>query len=234
MEVIYNLTKDYTTLKENELITETSTEEEYRVNLTTFPVLTEYGICYMTNSKFTVHLNAHDMIHGLYRPNHTVAEKYLIVQSAFFDEDVGFISRNIPTSINVHLHGFGEVMNPVKSQGFQKNIRKTFSLGSIELVSEKGLKEGSLIRQRNCRYPEENYLEYYPVYTETLCLQECRLNLVHKLCGCIPHFYPRNLKKKNSNKRICHYKELKDCLEYNGRIGEFVLEVLFTLIIKVS
>lgn len=221
MNVIYSLTKDYLTLREKPLITEISANEGNRVLLKMVPVLTEYGICYMTNSQFSIHLNAFDMIHGIYQPNFSLTEEEIMVKSTFFDDDVGVNTRNMPYSVNVHVHGFGEVMNPVKSHGYQSNVTKTFSFGSFELVSEKGLKDGSSVRQRNCRYPDENYLEYYPVYTETLCLQECRLNLVHRLCNCIPHFYPKNLKYENSNKRICHYKELQSCLKDAGRVGGF-------------
>ncbi|KAL5280679.1 hypothetical protein ACFFRR_004600 [Megaselia abdita] len=222
MELIFNLTKDYTTLKETPINTETSKEQYSVEKLRTVPILTEHGICYMTNSMFTIHLNAFDMIHGIYKPNYSIEEKNVLVKSAFFDDDVGFLSSNMPGSVNVHIHGFGEVMNPVKSHGFQSQITKTYSFGSIELVSENGLKEGSSVRQRNCRYPQENNLEYYPVYTETLCLQECRLKLVHRLCDCIPHFYPKSLKKDGLKRKICSYNELKDCFKDPGRVDYVV------------
>lgn len=223
MQVIYNLTTDYTKLKKDPLVTMTAIKQGFDVNLTTVPVLTEYGICYMTNNMFTKHLNAHDMIHGIYKPNLSIPDHLLTTSSAFFDDDAGYIAQNIPSSINSYIHGFGEVMNPTKSHGFQNNVTNTFFMGSIELVSEKGLKEGSSVRQRNCRYPEESNLEYYPVYTETLCQQECRLNLVNSLCNCIPHFYPKSLRNTDSNKRICHYNELKACLKDRRRVGEHIL-----------
>lgn len=221
MEVIFNLTKDHTAVKENPMFTQASKDDGFHDKLRTVQVLTEYGICYMTNSLFTMHLNAIDQIRGIYNPNLTVPERNLNLKSSFFDDDVGFLSNFLPIAVNVHIHGFGEVMNPVKSHGFQRRITKSYFLGSIELISEKGLKEGTSIRQRNCRYPEENNLEYYPVYTETLCLQECRLNLVHRLCGCIPHFYPKSLTNKASNKKICSYNDLKSCFSNTSMIGEF-------------
>lgn len=46
------------------------------------------------------------------------------------------------------------------------------------------------VRQRHCRFNDESNLTHYRTYTQGLCFQECRLNLVYKLCHCIPHFYP--------------------------------------------
>lgn len=50
------------------------------------------------------------------------------------------------------------------------------------------------ISQRQCRFNSESNLTHYPIYTRGLCLQECRLNMVYKQCGCIPHFYPNRSK----------------------------------------
>lgn len=46
------------------------------------------------------------------------------------------------------------------------------------------------VRQRHCRFVTESNLTHFKIYSRGLCMQECRLNLVYRLCGCIPHFYP--------------------------------------------
>lgn len=56
---------------------------------------------------------------------------------------------------------------------------------------------GASVDQRKCRFQHESNLTHFPVYTRNICIQECRLNLVYKLCKCIPHFYPNRSKFKN-------------------------------------
>lgn len=73
------------------------------------------------------------------------------------------------------------------------------------------------ISQRGCRYRYENNLDNYPVFTKGMCQQECRLNLVHKLCGCVPHFYPN---RGANRKVVCHYRQLMTCVaNYSGNWG---------------
>lgn len=53
------------------------------------------------------------------------------------------------------------------------------------------------IAQRRCRFKSESNLTHFPIYTRGLFMQECRLELVYELCGCIPHFYPNRSKLFN-------------------------------------
>ncbi|XP_031616801.1 uncharacterized protein LOC116336800 [Contarinia nasturtii] len=64
------------------------------------------------------------------------------------------------------------------------------------------------IAQRHCRFNSESNLTHYTIYTEQLCVQECRLELVYSLCGCIPHFYPNRLLNP---KPVCSWKILIPC-----------------------
>lgn len=96
------------------------------------------------------------------------------------------------------------------------------------------------MERRHCRFNSESNLTHYQIYTRGLCLQECRLNLVHKLCHCIPHFYPNRsmiatilayamthiililLFSVHKPKRVCHYQELIDCVaKYTHFLIEF-------------
>lgn len=58
-----------------------------------------------------------------------------------------------------------------------------------EIVADHKLILTSIL-QRRCRFNSETNLKHFQIYTEQLCIQECRLELVYKHCGCIPHFYP--------------------------------------------
>lgn len=59
------------------------------------------------------------------------------------------------------------------------------------------------VSQRHCRFNSESNLTHFSIYTRGLCLQECRLKLVYKLCGCIPHFYPNQSKLFNLIRLMC-------------------------------
>jgi len=43
-------------------------------------------------------------------------------------------------------------------------------------------------RQRECVFESEKKLNYFPVYSETNCIQECRIDLTAYYCNC-SHFY---------------------------------------------
>lgn len=70
------------------------------------------------------------------------------------------------------------------------------------------------IGQRGCRFRDESDLLHFPVYTKGLCQQQCRLDMVQRLCGCIPHFYPNRIENP---KTVCDYKQLMNCVaNYSG------------------
>lgn len=54
--------------------------------------------------------------------------------------------------------------------------------------------------QRKCRkFDEAEDLRHSPVYTQTLCMIECRMRLCMKYCGCLPYYY-----RVKSNEKICN------------------------------
>lgn len=65
-----------------------------------------------------------------------------------------------------------------------------FRAYSVEVLASEDFQKSTTIAQRGCRFLSESNLTYFDVYTKGLCLQECRINLAYKFCGCIPHFYP--------------------------------------------
>ncbi|XP_026741058.1 uncharacterized protein LOC113503361 isoform X2 [Trichoplusia ni] len=68
---------------------------------------------------------------------------------------------------------------------------------------------------RKCRqgFYYETTSKRYSIYSYNRCLLECRINMILKLCGCIPHFY-----KPLDSERICSLAELECVFEYKREI----------------
>lgn len=45
---------------------------------------------------------------------------------------------------------------------------------------------------RKCYFADEHKLGYFQKYTQFNCLAECRAEMAHRLCGCVPYFLPNN------------------------------------------
>ncbi|XP_041980659.1 pickpocket protein 11-like isoform X2 [Aricia agestis] len=69
------------------------------------------------------------------------------------------------------------------------------------------------LRIRKCRFTTEPRGNRYPVYSYNHCILECRINMIKKLCGCVPHFY-----KPLSHERVCYVQELLCVLKYRREI----------------
>ena len=46
------------------------------------------------------------------------------------------------------------------------------------------------ISKRSCRFHDENYVDFYPVYSTSACLINCRKKLQLKLCNCTSYLMP--------------------------------------------
>jgi amiloride-sensitive sodium channel len=46
------------------------------------------------------------------------------------------------------------------------------------------------IAKRSCRFYDENYMDFYPVYSNSACLVNCRKKLQLKLCNCTSYLMP--------------------------------------------
>lgn len=44
------------------------------------------------------------------------------------------------------------------------------------------------IQQRNCRFPNENNLKVYDVYSNSACIVNCRAEAQLRICNCTPHY----------------------------------------------
>ncbi|KAK3911908.1 Sodium channel protein Nach [Frankliniella fusca] len=74
------------------------------------------------------------------------------------------------------------------------------------------------IRQRRCVFEDEIALVTDTKYTYSACMRQCRMELAHALCGCLPPFYPlptRKVKGYKTRFRYCTLKEL-GCIVKNA------------------
>lgn len=112
MELIYNLSFDYTQLQ----------EEPYRLqsffdleNIQIRQVLTEYGLCYLTNSYLSLKYSAHYSIFAEFPserkfPQPNVDEGYIsVLQGSYFDKNVIYNFIGFKNAIDVNI--FNNLLN---------------------------------------------------------------------------------------------------------------------------
>ncbi|XP_049548324.1 sodium channel protein Nach [Anopheles darlingi] len=219
MKVIYNLTRDLSQLDDPELRVRTQSNLEF---LRTYQTLTEYGICYTTNSFISSNLTASLLLEGRAKPLDHFYSTRVVRDVRFgnlFDGDITYSFIGFEPPISIFYHSPYETLNIANFQPLT-NEAQEFETFSFELVSNNEFREHTTISQRGCRFIDESNLTHYSIYTKGLCQQECRINLAFKLCGCIPHFYPNP--PGSYEKTVCHYKQLMKCLpRYQKLLLEF-------------
>jgi acid-sensing ion channel, other len=192
MRLIYNLTEDLTRKTGNiELKIRNVNNLEF---IRATQVLTEYGICYTSNSLLAINMSTALLMDQQILPDDPFYKKYTLHDIRFgnlFDGDMTYSFIGFVSPITVFLHSPYEAMNIARSIGYT-NEAYEFEAYSVEIITTKDFREDTFIQQRGCRFHSESNLTHYKVYSKNLCLSECRLNLVLKHCGCMPHFYPVN------------------------------------------
>ncbi|XP_017078185.1 uncharacterized protein LOC108112606 [Drosophila eugracilis] len=149
------------------------------------PVITEDGLC-QTNSQLNRYGNPYGKIENM-------NVKALIECGVFTDCFMtGKPFNSINTHLNVYLHDVNEFMLPddLKTIFYDAKILSSFT---FELLVNPIL-SGNDVRNlplayRKCRYKDENNLEYYSPYYQSLCRLECRIKWALSLCNCKPFFY---------------------------------------------
>ncbi|XP_073821256.1 pickpocket 10 [Musca autumnalis] len=208
MELIYNLTVDHTLNPVDKLRIRCIDNDEY---IHSRQVLTEYGLCYLTNNNIDDRYSSKYLLFGEmpeyseYEIKHNVRR---IQMGSYPDKYIDFNFIGFQSPIDVYAHSSYEVMKVDNNYGYTtENLY--YEPFSPEITTDHNFETEASVRQRNCRFSHESNLTHFPVYTKNICLQECRLNLVYKVCKCIPHFYPNRLRKP---KPVCDYKTLRECM----------------------
>uniref|UniRef100_A0A8W7P7G8 Uncharacterized protein n=2 Tax=gambiae species complex TaxID=44542 RepID=A0A8W7P7G8_ANOCL len=223
MKIIYNLTRDLTRLDDTELRVRTQSNLEF---LRTHQTLTEYGICYTTNSFISSNLTASLLLTGRELPLddfYSTRTVHNVRYGNLFDGDITYSFIGFEPPITIFYHSPYETLNIAKYQPLTNEAHE-YETFSIEIVTTKDFKEDTTISQRGCRFHYESNLTHYSIYTKGICLQECRIQLAYKLCGCIPHFYPNP--EGPRAKKVCHYKQLIKCFpRYQKLFLEFKQDI---------
>ncbi|XP_020807174.1 sodium channel protein Nach [Drosophila serrata] len=219
MELIYNLTYDST----YEPIEKQRTRSiDGQVNIHVRQVLTEYGLCYLGNSRLGEEYSSRYLIFGKYpEPNkYESTRKLLQYQSgSYFEKDVGFTLLSYSSeAIDSFIHSAFEVMKVDTNFGYTTE-GVVYDPVSEEIIAEDNLETETSVRMRKCRFHHESNLTHFPFYTRNVCQQECRINLAFKICKCIPHFYPNRIANP---KPVCDYKTLRSCFP---RHADFFLKL---------
>ncbi|EDW76036.1 uncharacterized protein Dwil_GK14883 [Drosophila willistoni] len=208
MELIYNLTFDSTYEPVEKLRTRSI---DGQVNIHVRQVLTEYGLCYLGNSKLGKEYSSRYLIFGSYPEYNKYEHSRTLLEvqlGSFFEKDVSFTLLGFTSiAIDSYIHSAFEVMKVDNNFGYTDE-GVVYDPESEEITAEENLETETSIRQRKCRFHHESNLTHFPIYTRNICQQECRINLAYRICKCIPHFYPNRISKP---KTVCDYKTLKAC-----------------------
>lgn len=190
LKLIYSLTEDYTKRPGNvEMKIRTINNLDF---IRASQILTEFGICYMTNNFLTRNLSMSYLMEKKLQSDESFMKKSTIHDVRFgnlFDGDMTYSFIGFPSAITVYMHSPYETMNIARSIGYTAEAYE-FEVFSVEIITTASFQTESFISQRGCRFNSESNLTHFNVYTENLCQSECRLNMAVKFCGCIPHFYP--------------------------------------------
>lgn len=196
LTLIYSLTEDLTQRTGNiELKVRNVNNMEF---IKTTQILTEYGICYTTNSMLALNLSTALLLENKIWPEDPFYKKTKLHYVRFgnlFDGDMTYSFIGFPSPITIYLHSPYETMNIARSIGYTIEAYE-FEAYSIEIITSKQFRDDTFISQRGCRFHSESNLTHYKVYSKLLCLSECRLNVALHHCKCIPHFYPTNRKSR--------------------------------------
>ncbi|KAH8287901.1 hypothetical protein KR018_006959 [Drosophila ironensis] len=208
MELIYNLTFD-STYEPNEKLRTRCIDGQ--ANIDVRQVLTEFGLCYLGNTRLGKEYSSRYLIFGEYPEVMTYENTHpqLPYQiGSYFEKDVGYTLLGFSSeAIDSYVHSAFEVSKVDSNFGYTTD-GVVYDPVSEEIIAEDNLEKETTVLMRKCRYYHESNLTHFPFYTRNVCLQECRINLAYKICKCIPHFYPNRFGRP---KKVCDYKTLRSC-----------------------
>ncbi|GFG32529.1 hypothetical protein Cfor_01175, partial [Coptotermes formosanus] len=139
------------------------------------PLETEYGTCYAINN-----LNTRIQRHFEMTSNSRTGPGFLYLELNARRSKVFVLSKeavphlSTPTTEKIKIpYGCAE--------DFYIKINEISNQDKVRSVD---------ISKRSCRFYDENFMDFYPVYSNSACLVNCRKKLQLKLCNCTSYFMP--------------------------------------------
>ncbi|KAF5307122.1 hypothetical protein FQR65_LT07106 [Abscondita terminalis] len=157
-------------------------------------IFTEFGACYVYNSKVAVYSTLNYWQSNSMKMVHT--NSVIVVDPKITSPLLKV--REVNSGYKIFFHGYNEL--PELSTKWESSEAATtahFVLSVTTVLTDEEHYDLS-ITQRYCRFSEESNLKHSPVYSYNFCRIECRINLCLKLCNCIPYYY-----RRLGNERVC-------------------------------
>ncbi|XP_059055766.1 sodium channel protein Nach-like [Achroia grisella] len=168
--------------------------------------MTEMGICHVINSNVAVFDNP------LLRKNNLEYVKKNIDLS-IYDRDFFIQISDYANVYKVYIHHPDEIATSTTPSYIVNNEGFTYFGVQVRSTRASSKLRDIPLSYRNCRFFDEPVGERYPVYSYNHCMLECRIQMIIKLCGCVPHFY-----KYMDNEKICELSDLKCIIDYKTEI----------------
>ncbi|XP_050549030.1 sodium channel protein Nach-like isoform X2 [Daktulosphaira vitifoliae] len=138
------------------------------------PITTENGVCFTINSLHTVKRNE---------------EKLKMISNK--ELGPGRLSFTAFESIKLYIHAPEDIpyVNHPEEEKFVLSWGVSFLLTyQVKEIENDPILKDVDIAQRNCRFPDENDLDVYSVYSNSACIVNCRAHAQLDLCNCTPHY----------------------------------------------
>ncbi|XP_028026586.1 uncharacterized protein LOC114240302 [Bombyx mandarina] len=169
--------------------------------------MTEIGMCHFINSN----------VASLDNPSkwYDTTSKYskTNIELSYHDRDFFVQVVNYADEYKIYTTSPDDViMSEASSLKFE--LEGFLSFG-VQITSTRASNElrNVPLHLRKCRFTDEPHSNRYAVYSYNRCIIECRIKMITRLCGCVPHFY-----KKIENERICSLPELRCIVLYKREI----------------
>ncbi|VVC28455.1 Epithelial sodium channel,Epithelial sodium channel, conserved site [Cinara cedri] len=159
------------------------------------PVTTENGVCFIINS---LHTTKRD------------GEKLKMISNRQLGP--GRLTFTAYESIKLYIHSPEDIpyVNHPQEEKFLLSWGTSFFMRyQVKEIENDPLLKEVAITQRNCRFPDENNLHVYDIYSNSACIVNCRAEAILKKCNCTPHYL------RISGTPICGVEGLSCVTEYS-------------------
>lgn len=169
-------------------------------------VLTEMGPCSTFNSRA---LNA---LSWSYLLNSTVQKDKPVLKTYYAEGEVAasILDINGTSSQDVFYHsplGYPTVKHRIRMPN-DSVVYANFHFSTTDIVTHVKVKK-LYPDQRKCLFYYEGQLKHSPhVYSQELCLRECRINQMKRFCGCLLPFY----RLEAPDERYCNPTDISSCI----------------------